>query len=113
MQPDTTLEPIKPCPTEIASFGNLCRWVGIGALTHAWLLGPAFDVHSLWSYGYVLAWPLPLAAWLLGWLGAALFWVGVGTIVILLLCFGYWALVEARAQWRVMRANAARARYED
>lgn len=33
-------------------------WLGIGALFHAWQLGPTFEVNSLWSWGYVIAWPV-------------------------------------------------------
>lgn len=39
-------------------------FLGVGALVHAWLLGPDFDKHNLWSWGYVLAWPVPLFFWL-------------------------------------------------
>lgn len=83
--------------TEIGALGGLARWLGVGALVHAALLGPVFKTDSLWSWGYLVAWPLPLAWFVIttvaGFLWAVLvvlFWAALAG----LLAWGLWELFQ-------------------
>lgn len=75
------------------------KFLGLGALVHAWLIGPEFSTHSLWSWGYLLAWPVPLLFWLLSCLLA---FVGYAAALALACGFLWWAAMEIR-DWRDRR----------
>lgn len=89
---DQTTEPPKPV-TRIIYRGwatgllyglfKVGVYLGIGALCHALLLGPTFDRDSLWSWGWILAWPV-------GLIGLSAKWVGIGILVILGLALIAW-----------------------
>ena len=75
---------------------GVVKYLGLGALVHAWFLGTVFDTRDLWSWGYLLAWPVPLFFWLAFW-GLAVSGYAVAAIII---CAGLWwgcvAVLEAR-----------------
>lgn len=75
------------------------KFLGLGALVHAWLLGPEFSAHSMWSWGYLLAWPVPLLFWVIG-----LFLTFLGYAAVLVVACGllWWAAMEVR-DWRDRR----------
>lgn len=37
---------------------GLALYLGIGALFHAFMVGPQFDWSSAWTYGWLLGWPV-------------------------------------------------------
>lgn len=37
---------------------GLAFYLGIGALFHAFMIGPNFDWSSAWTYGWLLGWPV-------------------------------------------------------
>lgn len=76
----------RPLAVHLTKFAT---YLGIGALTHAWLIGAEFETGSLWSWGYVLAWPIPLGFWLLATVGIFLLY-GLGLFVA---CAAIWWLV--------------------
>lgn len=80
-------------------------WFGIGALVHAWFLGPDFDPDNLWSWGYLIAWPIPMTFWLVIQAGVFGFWFLVVVGILALAWFagkavvgGYRRLQERRKQ---------------
>ena len=50
----------RPLAVHLTKFAT---YLGIGALAHAWFIGAEFDPGSLWSWGYIAAWPVPLGFW--------------------------------------------------
>ncbi|WP_273288225.1 hypothetical protein [Methylorubrum populi] len=83
----------RPLAVHLTKFAT---YLGIGALTHAWLIGAEFDNGSLWSWGYVLAWPIPLGFWLLATIGIfALYGLGL-----FILCAALWWGFVAYTDWR-------------
>lgn len=83
---------------------SVAKYLGVGALIHAWLLGPDFDRDNLWSWAYLLAWPVPLTGWVLAKLGIFFLYCLIvsGTCALL-----WWATVEF-----VERRGRARRRRE-
>lgn len=77
-------------------------WFGIGALVHAWFLGPDFDPDNLWSWGYLIAWPIPMTLWLVIQAGVFGFWflVVIGIFVLT------WFAAKASAEWVKKREQA-------
>jgi len=70
-----------------AHLTRVAGYLGIGALVHAWFLGPDFDAGSLWSWGYVAMWPVPLAFWFV--MQAAVF--GFYLLMLMVGCSLLWA----------------------
>ena len=79
---------------------SVAKYLGVGALVHAWLLSPRFESDDLWSWAYLLAWPVPLTGWVLAKLGIFFLYAGTISIVCALI---WWAVVEF-----VERRGAAR-----
>lgn len=78
------------------------RYLGVGALVHAWFLGPRFDTEDLWSWAYLLAWPLPVTGWLIAKLAVFFLYAGTISIVCALI---WWAIVEITERRGLARAR--------
>lgn len=83
---------------------TVARYLGIGAMVHAWLLGPRFDANDLWSWAYVLAWPVPLSGWVLAKLGIFFLYAFVISAICAL---AWWAAVEIAERRGRARRRAA------
>lgn len=84
-------------------------YLGLGALTHASLIGPTFDPHSLWSWGVLLAWWWPVFLIVGKWVGIALlFTVGVAAGFAAVLGLAYFAYSRFN-MWRFRRDMKRRA----
>lgn len=79
-----TINPERTPRSFISHLKGAAAYVGIGALVHAWFLGPDFNDHSLWSWGYLLAWPIPVLFWL-----ATVILVFIGYAAVLSLTCGF------------------------
>jgi type VI protein secretion system component VasK len=84
---------------------GVAKYLGVGALIHAWLLGPTFERDSLWSWAYLFAWPVPLTFWLISTLAIWFFYCAIVSIGCAAL---WWATVEF-----VERRGRARRRAAD
>lgn len=60
--------------------------MGIGAACHAMLYTPTFDPWNMWSWAYLMAWPVMLIVHAFGWL----VWLIIAIVVIVCL----WLLYE-------------------
>lgn len=38
-------------------------YLGIGAILHAFVIGPHFDWSSAWTFAWLFAWPIMLIIW--------------------------------------------------
>lgn len=84
---------------------SVAKYLGVGALVHAWLIGPRFEVESLWSWAYLLAWPVPLTGWVLAKLGIFFLYAFVISAICAL---AWWAAVEiAERRGAARRRNPA------
>ncbi|GJE78134.1 hypothetical protein [Methylorubrum suomiense] len=85
---------------------NVAKYLGIGALVHAWFLGPDFDTGSLWSWGYIAAWPVPLAFWFVAQVAVFGLYAMllIVSVALLWLCFVLTAEMIERRRRRAERA---------
>ncbi|GBU16830.1 MULTISPECIES: hypothetical protein [Methylobacterium] len=77
---------------------RVAGYLGIGALVHAWFLGPQFEQGNLWSWGYLFAWPVPLLFWVVASILIFLCYAGllVGTCALV-----WWFVVTVvESRWR-------------
>ena len=79
-------------------------YLGIGALVHAWLIGPQFDQGSLWSWGYLFAWPVPLFFWI----ATSLLIFLVYALALIVGCAALWWIAVDILDRRERRARARR-----
>lgn len=88
---------------------SIAKYLGVGALVHAWLLGPTFERDNLWSWAYVVAWPVPLTFWLIGVLAV---WFAYCAVVSIGCAAIWWATVEiVERRGRARRGELHRSPY--
>jgi len=72
-------------------------YLGIGAMLHALCVGPQFDWHSAWTFGWLLGWPIMLVISMWAFALMIVLVVGVGWAI--------WAWLEMIADWRERRRS--------
>ncbi len=90
-------------------------FLGIGALVHAWFLGPDFDPRSLWSWGYLLAWPIPMLIWLAIQIAVIGAWIFIVGVLLATAWFGTQLIVghvDSRNKLRRLREREADLRFD-
>jgi hypothetical protein len=75
----------------------LAFYLGIGALLHAFAVGPQFDWSSAWTWGWLLGWPV--AIFIAFW-GFMLAMLAIGALLSLLIVISD---SETVSRWRMER----------